>query len=61
MEGVKGTSEEYLKRVIKGEFVFLVGHTGAGKTTFLKLIYREILPTTGKIFFENQDISLLTL
>jgi len=44
----------------KGEFVFLVGHTGAGKTTLLKLIYREILPTTGKIFFENQDISLLT-
>ncbi|MEN3015473.1 MAG: cell division ATP-binding protein FtsE [bacterium] len=44
----------------KGEFVFLVGPVGAGKTTILKLIYREILPTVGKIFFENQDISLLS-
>ncbi|MFN3995385.1 MAG: cell division ATP-binding protein FtsE, partial [bacterium] len=44
----------------KGEFVFLVGPVGAGKTTILKLIYREIVPTIGKIFFENQDISLLS-
>ncbi|MCX7758076.1 MAG: ATP-binding cassette domain-containing protein [bacterium] len=44
----------------KGEFVFLVGPVGAGKTTILKLIYREITPTVGKIFFENQDLSLLS-
>lgn len=44
----------------KGEFVFLVGPVGAGKTTLLKLIYREITPTVGKIFFENQDLSLLS-
>jgi len=43
----------------KGEFVFLVGNVGAGKTTLLKLIYREMIPTIGKIFFENQDLSLL--
>jgi len=43
----------------KGEFVFLVGNVGAGKTTLMKLIYREMVPTMGKIFFENQDLSLL--
>ncbi len=44
----------------KGEFVFLVGPVGAGKTTILKLIYREITPTVGKIFFENQDLAMLS-
>ena len=44
----------------KGEFVFLVGPVGVGKTTILKLIYREIVPTIGKIFFENQDLSFLS-
>jgi len=44
----------------KGEFVFLVGNVGAGKTTLMKLIYREMVPTMGKIFFENQDLSLLS-
>lgn len=39
------------------EFVSIVGKSGAGKTTLLKLIYREELPTAGKIFFEGEDIS----
>ena len=32
--------------VDKGEFIFLVGPTGSGKTTIFKLLIREILPTT---------------
>jgi len=40
----------------KGEFVFLVGPTGAGKTTVFKLIIRETLPTTGEIVVDNLDI-----
>lgn len=33
----------------KGEFVFLVGSSGAGKSTLIKLMYRELLPTRGKV------------
>ena len=36
-------------RVAKGEFVFLTGHSGAGKSTVLKLIYGELSPTNGDI------------
>ena len=43
----------------KGEFVFLVGPTGAGKTTFLKLIYRGILPTKGQVIIDGVNLSRL--
>lgn len=39
-----------------GEFVFVVGTSGAGKSTVLKLITREILPTSGRIFFNSDDV-----
>ncbi len=38
------------------EFVFLVGPSGAGKTTILKLILREYLPTSGSILINDLDI-----
>ena len=41
----------------KGEFVSIVGKSGAGKTTLIKLLLREEDPTTGKVLFYNQDIS----
>jgi cell division transport system ATP-binding protein len=40
----------------QGEFVFLVGHSGSGKSTFIKLLLREILPTTGQIIVAGQDL-----
>lgn len=40
-----------------GEFVFIVGTSGAGKSTLLKLITREVLPNSGKILFNGQDIT----
>lgn len=40
-----------------GEFVFITGPSGAGKTTILKLILRELLPTSGKILINTQDLS----
>lgn len=39
------------------EFVFLVGPSGAGKTTILKLILRTMLPTSGSIFVNDNEIS----
>ncbi|RMD85797.1 MAG: cell division ATP-binding protein FtsE [Calditrichaeota bacterium] len=38
-----------------GEFVFLVGPTGAGKSTVLKLIYMETFPTQGYVIVENYN------
>jgi cell division transport system ATP-binding protein len=40
----------------KGEFVFLVGPSGAGKTTILKLLLKEIKPTSGKIEVDGENI-----
>jgi len=38
------------------EFVCLVGKSGAGKTTLLKLLMAEEKPSSGRIFFNNQDV-----
>jgi cell division transport system ATP-binding protein len=43
------------------EFVCLVGRSGAGKTTLLKLLLAEERPTSGRIFFDNQDIQKVKL
>ncbi len=43
----------------KGEFVFIVGASGAGKSTFLKLIMREEIPTSGEITINGNKLSRL--
>lgn len=45
--------------VEKGEFVFIVGSSGAGKSTFLKLITCEERPNAGQIIVDGQDVSRL--
>lgn len=42
--------------VEKGEFVFLVGPTGSGKTTIFRLLIRDLLPSAGTITVEDFDI-----
>ncbi len=42
-----------------GEFVFVLGHSGAGKSTFLKLILREEKATSGRVLVNGQDLSTL--
>ena len=44
-----------------GKMTALVGHSGSGKSTLLNLIPRIYLPTSGNIFFDNQDISKVSL
>ena len=43
----------------KGEFVFIVGSSGSGKTTFLRLLLREELPDGGRIIEAGRDIVAL--
>jgi len=43
----------------RGEFVSLVGHSGAGKTTLVKMILGEEKPTEGSVFLESMDIHKL--
>lgn len=43
----------------EGEFVFVVGDSGSGKSTFIKLLLRELLPTAGTITVNGQDVAKL--
>jgi cell division transport system ATP-binding protein len=43
----------------KGEFCFLTGPSGAGKTTFLKLVFREELPTQGQILVGGRNVTAI--
>ena len=44
-----------------GKMTALVGHSGSGKSTLLNMIPRIYLPTSGSIYFDNQDISKVNL
>lgn len=43
-------------QIKKGEFVFLVGTSGAGKSTFVRLLIRELLPTSGELYVNGRDL-----
>jgi cell division transport system ATP-binding protein len=45
--------------VPEGDFVFLVGASGAGKTTLIKLLIRDELPTSGQVIVAGQDVARL--
>ena len=53
--GVFGLSDVTLS-IAKGEFAFLVGSTGSGKTTLFRLLIRDIIPTNGTVFIGDYDI-----
>ncbi len=44
----------------KGEFVFLVGSSGSGKSTFLRLLLKEEAPSTGKVHVAGRDLGRLS-
>ncbi|MVA77452.1 cell division ATP-binding protein FtsE [Auraticoccus sp. F435] len=43
----------------KGEFVFLVGQSGSGKSTFLRLVLREYRPSRGRVFVAGRELNRL--
>ncbi|HEX6617615.1 MAG TPA: cell division ATP-binding protein FtsE [Gemmatimonadales bacterium] len=46
-------------RIGRGEFVFLTGHSGAGKSTIMKLLFAEQRPTSGEVKVSGYDVSEL--
>jgi cell division transport system ATP-binding protein len=43
----------------RGEFAFIVGASGSGKSTLIHLVYREVVPSQGKVILQGQDVAKL--
>src|ERR687885_430946 len=56
--GVQALSDVSLQ-IPERDFVFLVGPSGAGKSTFIRLLIREELPSSGRVFVDGQDLARL--
>ena len=69
MISLKGVSKYYIPDkpalddvnvdIGSGEFVFIVGHSGSGKSTFIRMLLREITPTRGQIVVAGQDLGTM--
>ncbi|MBI3962060.1 MAG: ATP-binding cassette domain-containing protein, partial [Deinococcus sp.] len=44
-------------QIHEGEFVFLIGHSGAGKSTMLNLLLRAVFPTRGQVWFAGENLA----
>ena len=56
IEAVKHTTLE----IEKGEFAFIVGPSGCGKSTLMKMLLKEVEPTSGSIYVNGKDITKIT-
>ena len=56
--GAKGADQISVK-IEQGEFVFIVGSSGSGKSSFIRMLLKEQEPTSGKIYINNVDITTL--
>ncbi|GAA6488617.1 cell division ATP-binding protein FtsE [Gordonibacter urolithinfaciens] len=46
-------------QIYAGEFIFLVGHSGSGKSTFIRMLIREVKPTQGHIYVADEDLTTM--
>ncbi|MGL5796571.1 MAG: ABC transporter ATP-binding protein [Cetobacterium sp.] len=59
-DGVNNILKEIDLSINKGEFIGIIGQSGSGKSTLLNIIGALDIPTKGKIYFDNEDISEYT-
>ena len=57
--GVQALKDVSIK-IENGEFVFLIGSSGAGKTTITKILMREENATSGEVLLDGKDVTLLS-
>ena len=58
--GARPALDQISVEVERGEFVFLVGSSGSGKSTFLELVMREERPTAGRVYVMGKDLAALS-
>ncbi len=59
-DGAPPAVEDITLGIEPGEFVSIVGHSGAGKTTLLKMLFAEVTPTEGSVYFGSREIPKLS-
>jgi cell division transport system ATP-binding protein len=57
--GTRPAIEDVTIDIDKGEFVFLIGQSGSGKSTVLRLLLREELASSGKVFVDGRNVGRL--
>ena len=58
--GARPALDQVTLEIERGEFVFLVGQSGSGKSTFLRLVLREERATSGQVFALGRDLSTVS-